>query len=90
MATTLPSEFVLISWDYGTEDKAAVDASLVAAVPNGAQEFTCCATVSATEADYFDILKKLTDIGSKFKSFSFALVWINRTVQNAFHQGIRS
>jgi len=90
MPSILPAQFVLLCWDYGSEDKPAVDAALVAAVPNGAQEFTCCATVSATEADYFDLLRRLTDLGSKFKSFSFSVVWVNGMVHNVIHQGARS
>jgi hypothetical protein len=85
----LPAQFVLIHWDYGLEDNAAVDAALVAAVPNGAQQFTSCATASATEVEYFEVLRRLTDVGSRFKSFSFAIVWINGMVHNTIHQGRR-
>jgi hypothetical protein len=90
MPNPLPAQFVLISWDYGSEDVASVDAALLAAIPNGAQEFTACATASATEADYFDVLNKLTALGSKFRTFSFAIAWINGMVHNAIHQGART
>ena len=89
MPSVLPPEFVLVSWDYGTEDRAAIDAAIVAAIPNGAQEFTCCATAPATQADYHQILQALTAIDAQHPSFSFAIVWVNRTVDNAIHQGVR-
>ena len=76
----LPSEFVLVCWDYGKEDPAEIVKQLRGAIPNLLKEFRCCATAAATEADYFTCRSRLHAIGDHYPTFSYAVTWVNRTV----------